>query len=77
MDSELSTDLAVFVRLVAPVISWHSEISIGRPGRLKALRADVARRLIPAVVSRSWFFDVELLMRAERAGLRIVTLRSN
>jgi len=52
MDSELSTDLAVFVRLVAPVISGQGEISIGSPGRLKALRADVARRLIPAVVSR-------------------------
>ena len=77
MDSELSTDLAVFVRLVAPVISGQSEISIGSPGRLKALRADVARRLIPAVVSRSWLFEAELLMRAARAGLRIVSLRSN
>jgi glycosyltransferase involved in cell wall biosynthesis len=37
----------------------------------KAMRADVARRLVPAVQSRGWFFDTELLVRAERAGLRV------
>jgi len=37
----------------------------------KALRADVARSLLPDVVNRNWFFDTELLVRAERAGLRI------
>jgi glycosyltransferase involved in cell wall biosynthesis len=37
----------------------------------KALRADVAARLLPLVEDRSWFFDTELLVLAERAGLRI------
>jgi len=37
----------------------------------KALRAEVARRLLPSVEDRSWFFDTELLVLAERAGLRI------
>jgi glycosyltransferase involved in cell wall biosynthesis len=37
----------------------------------KAMRADTARRLIPDVAGRGWFFDTELLARAERAGLRI------
>ena len=37
----------------------------------KALRMDVARRLVPLVEDRSWFFDTELLVLAERAGLRV------
>ena len=37
----------------------------------KAARADAARRLLPAVVDQAWFFDTELLVRAQRAGLRI------
>lgn len=37
----------------------------------KAMRADVARRLLPLVVDTGWFFDTELLVIAERAGLRI------
>ncbi len=37
----------------------------------KALRGDVAGRLVPQVENRSWFFDTELLVLAERAGLRI------
>ncbi len=37
----------------------------------KALRADVARRLLPLVADTGWFFDTELLVIAERAGLRI------
>jgi glycosyltransferase involved in cell wall biosynthesis len=37
----------------------------------KALRSDVARRLLPAVVDDSWFFDTELLLLAEHNGLRI------
>jgi glycosyltransferase involved in cell wall biosynthesis len=37
----------------------------------KALRADVARRLLPAVEDDAWFFDTELLLLAERNGLRI------
>ena len=37
----------------------------------KALRADVARRLLPLVENEGWFFDTELLLLAERNGLRI------
>jgi putative flippase GtrA len=37
----------------------------------KALRADVARSLLPLVADTGWFFDTELLVIAERAGLRI------
>lgn len=37
----------------------------------KALRADVARRLLPLVTDTGWFFDTELLVLAEKAGLRI------
>ena len=107
MDVDLSTDLNALLPLVAPLVSGHSQVSIGRrlgPGvrvvrgpqrelisrcynlllRLflgagfkdaqcgfKAMRADVARELLPAVEDQSWFFDTELLTLAERAGLRI------
>jgi putative flippase GtrA len=37
----------------------------------KAIRADVARRLLPLVEDTGWFFDTELLVLAERVGLRI------
>jgi glycosyltransferase involved in cell wall biosynthesis len=37
----------------------------------KAIRADAARRLLPLVEDQGWFFDTELLVLAERAGLRI------
>jgi putative flippase GtrA len=37
----------------------------------KAVRADVARRLLPAVRDDGWFFDTELLVLAQRQGLRI------
>lgn len=37
----------------------------------KAIRADVARELVPLVRNNEWFFDTELLVLAERAGLRI------
>jgi len=37
----------------------------------KALRADLARRLVPQVADDGWFFDTELLLLAERYGLRI------
>ena len=37
----------------------------------KAVRADVARRLLPAVEDDGWFFDTELLVLAEHNGLRI------
>ncbi|MEA3019295.1 MAG: hypothetical protein QOI47_819 [Actinomycetota bacterium] len=37
----------------------------------KALRADVARTLLPEVENENWFFDTELLLLAEHHGLRI------
>lgn len=37
----------------------------------KAIRADVARELLPHVEDTGWFFDTELLVLAQRAGLRI------
>jgi glycosyltransferase involved in cell wall biosynthesis len=37
----------------------------------KAMRADVARRLLPQIEDQGWFFDTELLILAQRAGLRI------
>jgi glycosyltransferase involved in cell wall biosynthesis len=107
MDVDLSTNLDSFLPLVAPILSGHSEISIGtrlarqatvrrrikrevlsrgynrlvhlgfRAGfsdaqcGFKALRTDIARRLVPLVVDDGWFFDTELLLLAERNGLRI------
>jgi len=107
MDVDLSTDLAALAPLVAPLVSGHSDISIGtRLGRgsrvrrgakreiisrcynlilrstlsthftdaqcgFKAIRADVAARLLPHVEDSGWFFDTELLVLAERIGLRI------
>jgi putative flippase GtrA len=37
----------------------------------KAIRADAAAELLPLVQDPGWFFDTELLVLAERAGLRI------
>ncbi len=37
----------------------------------KAIRADVARRLLPHVTDTGWFFDTELLVLAERSGLHM------
>jgi putative flippase GtrA len=107
MDVDLSTDLNALLPLVAPLLSGHSHLAVGRrlgsgarvvrsPRReilsrgynlllrlalgacfrdaqcgFKALRADVARRLLPAVEDEGWFFDTELLTLAQRAGLRI------
>jgi glycosyltransferase involved in cell wall biosynthesis len=107
MDVDLSTDLRALLPLVAPLISGHSDVSIGSrlargahvirgPRRelisrtynvllklslgvgfrdaqcgFKAMRTEVARALLPSVENRSWFFDTELLVLAERAGLRI------
>jgi glycosyltransferase involved in cell wall biosynthesis len=107
MDVDLSTDLSALLPLVAPIISGHSDVSIGSrlaPGArvvrsarrellsraynvllhlalgvgvkdaqcgFKAMRADIARRLVPGVQNRGWFFDTELLVQAQRAGLRV------
>ncbi|TIH34296.1 bifunctional glycosyltransferase family 2/GtrA family protein [Subtercola vilae] len=37
----------------------------------KAIRADVAAALLPLVQDDAWFFDTELLVIAQRSGLRI------
>jgi glycosyltransferase involved in cell wall biosynthesis/putative flippase GtrA len=107
MDVDLSTNLNALLPLVAPLLSGHSDLSIGTrlaPGArvlrgskrelisrgynlllrgtlgagfgdaqcgFKAIRADAARWLLPLVRDDSWFFDTELLVLAERAGLRI------
>jgi glycosyltransferase involved in cell wall biosynthesis len=107
MDVDLSTDLRALLPLVAPLVSWHSDVAIGtrlaRGSRVvrgarregisraynrllrlslgarfsdaqcgfKAVRADVARALLPAVRDEAWFFDTELLVLAQRAGMRI------
>ena len=106
LDVDLSTDLAALPPLVAPLLSGHSDISIGTrlgqssrvsrgPKRefisrsynyllkrtmqvrfsdaqcgFKAIRADVARKLLPHVEDNGWFFDTELLIIAERSGLQ-------
>ena len=37
----------------------------------KAVRADVARVLIPLIEDNNWFFDTEMLILAEKAGYRV------
>lgn len=37
----------------------------------KGIRADAAKKILPFVRDRGWFFDTELLVCAERVGLRI------
>ncbi len=37
----------------------------------KAIRTDVARQLLPHTIDDAWFFDTELLVLAERCGLRV------
>jgi hypothetical protein len=88
LDVDLSTDLAVVLPLIAPLVSGHSDLAVGtrlsptarcvRGARFAdgqcgftAIRADPARELLPLVQDNAWFFDTELLLLAERAGLRI------
>jgi len=37
----------------------------------KAVRTSVAKQIVPSVRDESWFFDTELLILAQRAGLRV------
>ncbi|HEY2320053.1 MAG TPA: glycosyltransferase [Solirubrobacteraceae bacterium] len=37
----------------------------------KAIRADAARGLVPEIRDQGWFFDTELLVLAQRRGLRV------
>jgi hypothetical protein len=48
----------------------HNGFSDAQCG-FKAVRADVARVLVPMVADEAWFFDTELLVLAEHNGLRI------
>ncbi|MFF5407093.1 glycosyltransferase [Streptomyces misionensis] len=50
--------------------SLHARFSDAQCG-FKAIRGDVARVLLPLVEDSGWFFDTEMLVLAERAGLRI------
>ncbi|HTW11524.1 MAG TPA: dolichyl-phosphate beta-glucosyltransferase [Solirubrobacteraceae bacterium] len=107
MDVDLSTDLRGLYPLVAPLLSGHSQVSIGTrlaPGAhvtrgpkrefisraynrllrtvlraqfsdaqcgFKAMRSDVVAALLHDVRDQEWFFDTELLISAQRRGLRI------
>jgi putative flippase GtrA len=107
MDVDLSSGLEGLLPLVAPLLSGHSDVTIGtrlaRGARVtrgprrevisrcynlllqaaldagfsdaqcgfKAIRADKARLLLPLIQDNAWFFDTELLILAERAGLRV------
>jgi Glycosyl transferase family 2 len=48
----------------------HNSFSDAQCG-FKAMRAEPARRLLPLVEDNAWFFDTELLVLAERSGLRL------
>jgi len=50
--------------------TMHTRFSDAQCG-FKALRREVARQLLPLVEDEEWFFDTELLVLAEQAGLRI------
>lgn len=41
------------------------------PCGFKAVSARVVREVVPQVEDNSWFFDTELVLRAERAGMKI------
>ena len=53
--------------LKATLRSGFSDAQCG----FKAVRADVARALLPLIEDEGWFFDTELLVLAEQNGLRI------
>ncbi|GAB1822520.1 glycosyltransferase [Herbidospora sp. RD11066] len=54
-------------RLLRGVGATFSDAQCG----FKALRAPVARALLPHVTDDAWFFDTELLLKAQWRGLRI------
>jgi hypothetical protein len=51
-------------------VAFRARFSDAQCG-FKAVRVDVARQLVPLVHDESWFFDTELLLLAERNGMRI------
>jgi putative flippase GtrA len=55
-------------------LTLHAVLGVGFSDAqcgFKAIRADKARRLLPLTKDTAWFFDTELLVLAERAGLRV------
>ncbi len=54
-------------------MALHARFSDAQCG-FKAMRADCARALLPHVHDTGWFFDTELLVLAERTGLRIAEI---
>src|SRR6201999_4503757 len=48
----------------------HARFSDAQCG-FKAMRTECAQALLPHVLDTAWFFDTELLVLAERSGLRI------
>jgi glycosyltransferase involved in cell wall biosynthesis len=48
----------------------RSRVSDAQCG-FKAMRAEMARQLLPHVEDDGWFFDTELLVLAQRGGLRV------
>src|SRR5450755_595662 len=80
MDVDLSTDLNALFPLLAPLLSGHSDVAIGtrlaRGARVvRGPRREFISRcynlLLHVTTDYGWFFDTELLVLAERAGLRI------
>ena len=53
--------------LKGPLSASFSDAQCG----FKAIRASVAADLLPLIEDDNWFFDTELLVLAQRAGLRI------
>jgi glycosyltransferase involved in cell wall biosynthesis len=51
-------------------LGFRAQFSDAQCG-FKAVRGDIARLLLPLVVDDGWFFDTELLLLAQRNGLRI------
>src|SRR5947207_1510143 len=60
--------LARSIRVLRAVL--HARFSDAQCG-FKAVRRDVLDALLPAVRDDGWFFDTELLVLAQRRGLRI------
>src|SRR5664280_349969 len=67
MDVDLSTDLNALLPLHAALRTGFSDAQCG----FKAITRGAADRLLPLVEDTGWFFDTELLVLAERSGLRI------
>ena len=54
------------------IIKWtsHTKFSDAQCG-FKAIRRDVAAKFLPKIKDNEWFFDTELLIKTERAGVPI------